>query len=294
MNNQIKPLISIIIPTYNHANYLGKALNSILDQSYNNWEVIVIDNHSTDKTVNVINRFNDKRIRYIKIHNNGIIAKSRNKGILLSKGEWIAFLDSDDWWSLNKLKICVEHINSDVDLIYHDLEIISNERLPFKRKTVRSRHLKKPVLIDLLVGGNAISNSSVIVRKNILEKVGLINEKKELIAAEDYNTWLKIAAVSDKFLYLSKRLGYYFVHDRSVSKKNMALSIQQATSEFLSILNDKQKIKLESNTRYISGRFYYLNHDYKKAKKDLLFTLCHGLFSLKLKALFMILVIILK
>ena len=96
LKTKLLPLVSIVIPTYNHANYLSKALQSVLDQTYKNWEAIVIDNHSTDDTNEVINRYVDPRIKYLKIHNCGVIAKSRNVGIQTAKGEWIAFLDSDD------------------------------------------------------------------------------------------------------------------------------------------------------------------------------------------------------
>jgi glycosyltransferase involved in cell wall biosynthesis len=293
-DNKFFPLVSIVIPTYNYANYLSRALQSILDQTYENWEVIVIDNHSTDDTSKVINRYKDPRIKYLKISNYGVIAKSRNVGILAAKGQWIAFLDSDDWWVADKLRTCAEHFNKQVDLIYHDLEIMRSKRQFFKRKLVKTRKLKKSVLIDLLVNGNAFGNSSVIVRKKMLEKIGLIEESKDLVAVEDYNTWLKIANLTDQFLYLPKRLGYYFIHDQNISKKDISLPIRQATYKFLSILDNKKKIKLESNIRYLSGRFHYLNINYKNAKKDLLFALCNGTFSLRLKSLLMILKIILR
>ena len=294
LDNKFFPLVSIVIPTYNYANYLGRALQSVLDQTYKNWEAIVIDNHSTDDTSKVIDRYKNPRIKHIKINNYGVIAKSRNAGILAAKGEWIAFLDSDDWWVADKLRTCAEYFNYQVDLIYHDLEIIRSERKFFKRKLVKTRKLKKSILIDLLVNGNAISNSSVIVRKKMLEKIGLIDESKDLVAVEDYNTWLKIANLTDQFLYLPKRLGYYFSHDQNISKKNISLPMRQATYKFLSILDNKKKIKLESNIRYLSGRLNYLNINYKKAKKDLLFTLRNGTFSLRLKSLLMILKIILR
>lgn len=293
-DNKFFPLVSIVIPTYNYANYLSRALQSVLDQTYKNWEAIVIDNHSTDDTSKVINRYKDPRIKYLKISNYGVIAKSRNAGILAAKGEWIAFLDSDDWWVSDKLRTCAEYFNNEVDLIYHDLEIIRSKHQFFKRKLVKTRKLKKSILIDLLVNGNAISNSSVIVRKKLLEKVDLIDECKDLVAAEDYNTWLKIANLTDQFLYLPKRLGYYFIHEQNTSKKDISLSMRQATCKFLSILDNKKKIKLESNIRYLSGRFNYLNFNYKNAKKDLMFTLRNGTFSLRLKSLFMILKIILR
>ena len=293
-DNKLFPLVSIVMPTYNYANYLGRALQSVLDQTYKNWEAIVIDNHSTDDTSKVVDRYKHPRIKYIKISHQGVIAKSRNAGILAAKGEWIAFLDSDDWWVSDKLRTCAEYFNNEVDLIYHDLEIIRSKHQFFKRKLVKTRKLKKSILIDLLVNGNAISNSSVIVRKKMLEKIDLIDECKDLVAAEDYNTWLKIANLTDQFLYLPKRLGYYFIHEQNVSKKDISLSMRQATYKFLSILDNKKKIKLESNIRYLSGCFHYLNINFKNAKKDLLFTLRNGTFFLRLKSLLMILKIILR
>jgi len=288
------PLISIVMPTYNHANYLSKALQSILDQTYKNWEAIVIDNHSTDETNKVISRYVDPRIKYLKIHNAGVIAKSRNRGILAARGEWVAFLDSDDWWSPDKLKTCVDCFNNNVDLIYHDLEILRIKQSIYREKVIKTRQLKKPILIDLLLSGNIISNSSVVVRKNILGKIGLIDESKELVAAEDYNTWLKISTMTDQFLYLPKKLGYYFSHDQNISKKNMSMPYRRATYNFLSVLNNKQKIKMETNIKYLSGRFNYLSLNYKKAKKDLLFVLKYGSFKLKTKSLIIIICILIS
>ena len=74
MTSKFKQLISIIIPTYNHADFLGKALKSVLSQTYNNWEAIVIDNHSTDETYDVLRKFNDPRFKFLKINNNGVLA----------------------------------------------------------------------------------------------------------------------------------------------------------------------------------------------------------------------------
>ena len=112
-------LVSIVVPTYNHSIYLKRALESIINQTYENWEVIVIDNHSTDNTFEVVANFKNNRIKYLQVHNKGIIAISRNIGIKSANGEWIAFLDSDDWWTRDKLEICIQSINEKVDFIYH-------------------------------------------------------------------------------------------------------------------------------------------------------------------------------
>jgi len=284
-------LVSIVVPTYNHSIYLKRALESIINQTYENWEVIVIDNHSTDNTFEVVANFKNNRIKYLKVHNKGIIAISRNIGIKSANGEWIAFLDSDDWWTRDKLEICIQSINEKVDFIYHDLEIIANNSRIFSRKKIKSRKLKKPVLIDLLTEGNAIGNSSVVVRKKFLDEINGIDESKELVAAEDYNTWLRIAKLTDQFVYLKKRLGYYLVHDQSVSKKDMSIPARYAIKEFSGLLTQYQKTKQEAFLKYISGRFNFLNLNYKKSMKDLLFTLKNGGISLKVRSLYMIIII---
>src|SRR3990172_8575884 len=121
----MNPLVSVVIPTYNHARFLGRALQSVLDQTYTNWEAIVIDNHSQDNTDEIVDSFRDPRIILLTIYNNGVIAASRNMGIRAAKGEWIAFLDSDDWWTPNKIQVCLEQINDKVDLVYHSLKLVS-------------------------------------------------------------------------------------------------------------------------------------------------------------------------
>ena len=282
-----------MIPTFNHAFYLGKALKSVLNQTFKNWEAIVIDNNSTDDTDKIISNINDTRIKYLKINNNGVIAKSRNLGVKFAKGDWIAFLDSDDWWTKDKLEVCFKNIDNNIDFIYHDLEIKS-ERLDFIKKKNKSRKLMKPILIDLLINMNPISNSSVIVRKKLLNKVGGISENRKLTASEDYHMWLKISKITDKFLYLPFTLGYYFVHKASMSNKDMSIPIRQAVSEFIPELNLKQKIKLEMNLNYISGRFNYLNSNYQLAKENLHKVFKKGSINLKFRSLFMLMCIVLK
>ena len=234
MTHEALPLFSVVIPTYNHGKYLGRAVQSVLHQTYTNWEAIVIDNYSTDNTDNVMDAFTDSRISFVKILNYGVIAVSRNVGIQKAKGQWIAFLDSDDWWSCDKLMRCYNNIiGNKTDLIFHDLDIVSHHSMPFFKKSLKGRQLKIPVLIDLLIGGNAISNSSVVVRKKLLEEINGINESRELIAAEDYNTWLRIARLTERFLYLPETLGYYFVHSEAISNKDMSFPYYHAISNFL-------------------------------------------------------------
>ena len=176
-------LISIIIPTYKRVIKLKKALNSILKQKYDNWEAIVIDNKSNDGTKELVKEYNDK-IFFYEIENNGIIAKSRNFGISKAKGNYLAFLDSDDWWLKEKLEVINEYINQGYKFLYHDLYVVKNNNV-FKRKTSYCRHLKKPVYEDLINNGPAFPTSSVVVDKELFNRIKDFNEDTNFAAWED-------------------------------------------------------------------------------------------------------------
>ena len=113
------PVVSVIIPTYNRASDLKRALNSVQEQTFVNWEALVVDNNSEDNTDEIVIGFNDPRIKLFKINNDGVIAASRNKGIKEASGEYIAFLDSDDWWAPNKLELSVAALKAGSDIVYH-------------------------------------------------------------------------------------------------------------------------------------------------------------------------------
>ena len=102
-----KCIVSIIIPTYKRVEKLKRAIDSVLSQTFTNWELIIIDNHSLDGTKELVDDYNNPKIKMLLIKNNGNIAKSRNLGIKKSNGKYLALLDSDDLWVPNKLQICI-------------------------------------------------------------------------------------------------------------------------------------------------------------------------------------------
>jgi glycosyltransferase involved in cell wall biosynthesis len=216
MNETVAPLVSVVIPTYNHASYLGRALQSVIDQTYTNWEAIVIDNHSTDNTDEVMASFADLRITYKKIHNNGVIAASRNVGIRVAKGEWIAFLDSDDWWHLEKLQKCLGYFINDpsIDIIYHDCFIC---RVDLPDKKLKCGNAKYPIFRSLLDQKFGIANSGALVKKQKLSEVGGVSEDRYLIAVEDFDLWLRLAKITNKFKYVDEFLGYHSSYPFSIS-----------------------------------------------------------------------------
>lgn len=282
------PLISVVIPSYRHAHLIGRTLQSVLDQTYTNWEVIVVDNHSPDQTDQVVQAFSDPRIKLLKIYNNGVIAASRNMGIREADGEWIAFVDSDDWWTSNKLQECVTRMSEDIDLIYHELEIVREKFSFFGLRKIKSRQLNEPALIDLLVNGNAIANSSVVVRKDALLEIGGLSEDAALVASEDYYAWLKIAERKRHFMYLPMRLGYYYLNEQGVSKKDMSIPARNAVLEFLHCLNDSERLKVECGLNYTKGRFEFVNKQYVAAAQQLRLCVKHESFSIRVKSVLML------
>ena len=294
MNETADPLVSVVIPTYNHASYLGRALQSVLDQTYTNWEAIVIDNHSTDKTDEVKASFADPRIIYLKIHNNGVIAASRNLGIRTAKGQWIAFLDSDDWWTVDKLQVCFDCINDKVDLVYHDLKIIRVPPSLFKRKHIKSRQVKKPVLKDLLLKGNTIATTSVVVRKSLLEQICGMDESVKMIAAEDYNTWFRIAQLTDNFLHIPKSLGHYLFHAGGVSRKNIEELLHTVCKEFMYLLEPQEKVVYEAMACYIIALDNFYSGRTSSARKKLPYSIRFGSLPIKAKSLLLYIIVSVK
>ena len=288
------PKFSVIIPTYNRSSEVKRSIESVLAQTITDYEILVMDDGSTDNTEELVSAFNDKRIIYEWDTNFGGPARPRNRGLRKAKAEWICFLDADDWWMPNKLQVCSEYTKDNVDLIYHDLQIVSKNSSFLKSSNHKSRKLTKPVLFDLLVHGNPISNSSVVVRKNLFEQIGWIDENPEMIAGEDFNTWLRIAQITDKFCYIPKTLGYYLLHEQGISRKNMSATYKSATADFIGALNVPQRNNLNAYIAYLSGRHHYTRGMFKEAYKELLVCLKLGSFAIRAKSLYLIIMLFIK
>ena len=208
---------SVIIATYNRAEYLRECLDSLLLQSYKNFETIIIDDGSTDNTEDVIDEFiNLLSIKYIKISNSGYPAIPRNIGAQNASAEWLCFLDSDDKWTKDKLKICSSFL-SDHDVIYHKLKYFGIGK-PFYRITIPSRQVQPPVFTDLITKGNGIPLSGSLIRKSIFLQVNGFDENILLAAVEDYDLWLKISRITDRFIFIPRILGFYRMHKSSITE----------------------------------------------------------------------------
>jgi glycosyltransferase involved in cell wall biosynthesis len=214
------PLISIIIPTYNQAHFLKECLDSIRAQSYDRWEAIVINNYSTDNTIAVIESCQDERIRTINFHNNGVIAASRNQGLRDARGEYIAFLDSDDIWLPHKLESQTELLGKhpSVQLVSTNASIIDEKSIATGKKVLPLAWHNHTVRFTDLLRKGCIVTSSVLMRRQVFSETGFMDERPELRAIEDYQYWLRVSKRYPRGIFLMKNsLIRYRVHQKSAS-----------------------------------------------------------------------------
>ena len=215
MNNHI-PVVSVIIPTYNQADLLRKALQSVINQTFQNWEAIVIDNHSKDDTKEVVESFHDDRIRYVVFSNKGVIAASRNHGIHLARADSIAFLDSDDLWYPSKLSVSIDYIQKGADAVCHGLMIRKDGRL--SQNKLMPKLPKKNLFTMLLFDGNSfIATSAVVIKKISFDLFGVFSEDPKLVTAEDYELWLRLAKNGVMWEFIPDILGEYTIHGKNAS-----------------------------------------------------------------------------
>mgnify|MGYP006086215599 CR=1 FL=1 len=218
-----KCVVSVIIPTYKRVEKLKRAIDSVLNQTFRNWEIIVIDNHSSDGTKELISSYNNPKIKILLIKNKGNIAKSRNLGIKKSKGKYLALLDSDDLWTPNKLQACIKTLSKETKIVYHDMYTQNNINQIIFRKSGMCRDLKKPIYNDLILNGPAFPTSSVVVEKNVFKKINFFDVKKNLITWEDYDAWIRLSKINEGYKKINQVLGYRWADDENTLKPNILI-----------------------------------------------------------------------
>lgn len=185
-----RPRVSVIIPTYNREKFIAFAVESVLNQSFGDWELIVIDDGSTDQTRALFNSwFDDPRIRYFYQENQGQ-SVARNRGVAEANGDFIGFLDSDDIWLSDKLEkqLAVFDRCTDVDIIHGD-EIIIDEVGKVLSKLNMTRY--SGFITARLLADNCISMTTALVRRGCFEEMGGFDESDRV--AEDYELWLRFS-----------------------------------------------------------------------------------------------------
>lgn len=208
-----EPLISIITPTYNREDYIAQAIESVLVQSYPHFEMIIVDDGSTDDTKNLLRRFQgDSRIRYSYQKNQGQ-SVARNKGLSVAQGDYICFLDSDNYWFSNKLEKSLKAFseNPKIDIVYGDIVTVDEQGNELTRDNMRrySGEITRYLLRD-----NCVSMNTAMVRQRCFGELGGLDTSCKV--ADDYEMWLRFSA-KYTYLYLHEYLAYYRVMRNQIS-----------------------------------------------------------------------------
>lgn len=209
--NSSNPLVSVVVSTYNRADLIGETIKSILNQTYRNLELIIVDDGSTDNTREVVEGFGDWRIRYIFTDNWGGPARPRNIGIKRAKGEYIAFCDDDDLWFPNKIEEQLKHF--DDDIIGVGSAIIKIGNLTFHNRKKKNNHDYTVDFSEILCGKKASLSSLMIRNENFL-----FDENENLKFVEDFEFQLRMTYETNKKIkILSEPLIYYRIHPENKS-----------------------------------------------------------------------------
>lgn len=207
----MKELVSIIMPSYNTGNYIADSIKSVQSQTYENWELIIVDDCSTDNTDEIVAKFNDRRIRYLKNEKNSGAALSRNRALREAKGRWIAFLDSDDLWVNEKLERQIKFMKENqYAFTYTDYMIqLNGEWIPYV--------YTGPDIVDKKKMYDYCYFSTITVMYDS-EQIGIV-QIEDLKKNNDYAMWLKVIEKADCYR-LPECLSYYIKHDGSISSGN--------------------------------------------------------------------------
>ena len=213
------PFFSVVVPTYNRAHILSRSIGSVLGQTFEDFELIIVDNGSTDNTQGWLQEnYQDKRIVYFYQEGSGTPASPRNTGISLAKGEWVCFLDSDDKWNEDKLHSLFSAIEIDdtIDVICHN-EFTYNEMDDSTGRMLKYGPATSNMYKDMLCFGNRLSTSATSIKVKFLRDKQLkFNESTDLSMVEDYDLWLNLARKGAHFNFLSSPLGFYTVGESNM------------------------------------------------------------------------------
>ena len=234
-----QPLVSVIIPAFNVEEYISASINSVLKQKYLNLEILILDDHSTDKTLSIIKNFNDKRIKYYSNEKNLGISSCLNILIEKSKGEFICRMDADDIMHPKKIFLQIQYmLKNKIDFCGTFIKFFGAEN-----KTIKYPILNKDIKF-FMVFGSPFAHPSIICKKKLLSNNVYRNN-----VAEDYDLWVRIALSSDKIKFgnLDKVLLFYRRHSK------------QLTSDYKFLIEDSISISTKYSKEYVSKQSIYTN-----------------------------------
>lgn len=212
--------ISVIIPAYNQAAYLAEAIRSVIDQTFTDWELFVVDDGSTDNTAQILAGFQDPRIHVVRQANRGVSA-ARNTGIYYSSAPLITFLDADDLFMLDKMAVLYEYLKNhpNIGLVVGGMQSLDSSGRLFEEKIVSQTCLGFPGLLF----GNDIPLGGVMLRRDWLNPVGGFDESMH--TCEDWDLWLRLAVAGCQLSQVEKVVVAYRIHSGQVTRNAAKMRI---------------------------------------------------------------------
>lgn len=250
-----EPLVSIIINCYNGEKFLEKSIRSVFKQTHPNWEIIFFNNNSKDNSEKIIKKFSDRRIRYFCSNKTYNLYKARNIAISKSRGEYICFLDTDDIWLKDKLKIQLEYfrINKSCKILYSNYYNFFNEE---KRKVIKfNKHLRFNNDTQSLINNYTIGILTVMIKRQIFKNFFF---KNFLNIIGDFEYFIRL---SQKFKidYINKPLAIYRIHNSNFSKKKINIYIKELNNW----IKLEKKKKTNNNLNYLKLNIFIYKLKFK-------------------------------
>jgi teichuronic acid biosynthesis glycosyltransferase TuaG len=235
-------LVSIITPMYNAQRYIADTIRSVQRQTYPDWEMIIMDDLSTDQSAAIVQdmALKDSRIHYFREEEKAFVAKTRNDAMAKANGRYLAFLDSDDLWEPEKLQKQMELMQqTDAAFVYGGCDVIDETGNPLGK----IRHVPEHITYEKLLWGNVIPCLTVLLDQ---EKIGDFTMPQ--IGHEDYATWLSILRKAGDAYGMDEVLGHYRVNRNSVSGRKM-----RTIKWTWNIYRNEQKLTIVRSTMYLFG-----------------------------------------
>ena len=254
MKKENKPLVSVIMNCHNGQKFLSDAIQSIINQTYKNWELIFWDNFSTDGSKKILSQFKDKRIKYFKSKKFTSLYKARNLAIQNVKGEFISFLDTDDMWQKDKLEKHMNFFskNKDYKIVYSNYYIYDETK---KKKFIKfKKTLSSGIIFEEQLKNYTAAINTICLRSSIF-KENSFNDNFDIIG--DFDLFLKLSE-NKKIGYMHDMLAVYRLHKSNLSKKK----IDQYANELQTwVKANEDRKKYKGNLKYI--KFYILKLKFK-------------------------------
>ena len=254
INNQV----SIITPLYNSELYIGEAIDSVLKQTYKDFEMIIIDDHSTDHSAKIVNSYTDSRIKLISLDKNTGAGIARNKGLEIAKGQYIAFLDADDIWLPHKLEKQIGFMKTKgIAFSFSSFYLMDHTGKQLRKY----RKALKKVDYDIMLKNNYIGCLTAIYDRKIFGKMYMSESRKR----QDWGLWLKLLSETTWAESIQEPLACYRIGNKSLSKVKWNL----IRSNFLFYQNQVGFTPLESMKRLLAFLYYYFHYRIKYTKSEM-------------------------